>query len=223
MVDALKEALMYPCLYDSAETAFTHNGIGKLSDAHSCTVTEKRNSSYELKMTYPPDGIHADSLVEGNIIMAKPSNTGEKQAFRIYKVSTPLTGTLEVQARHISYQLNYTTVSPFTAESCADALQGLLDHATTDCPFSFETDVESDAEFSLSVPASVRNCLGGIDGSVLDTYGGEYEWDMYTVRFLTARGADNGVRIVYGKNLTDFKMEKSIENVITGVHPYWQD
>lgn len=60
-------------------------------------------------------------------------------------------------------------------------------------------------------------------GSVLDTYGGEYEWDRYTVRLHQARGRDNGVRIVYGKNLIDFKMERNIENVITGVHPYWKN
>ena len=62
-----------------------------------------------------------------------------------------------------------------------------------------------------------------MDGSVLDTFGGEYEWDRYTVRLHRSRGWDNGVRIVYGKNLIDFKMERNIENVITGVHPYWQD
>ncbi len=41
--------------------------------------------------------------------------------------------------------------------------------------------------------------------------------------FHKARGADHNVHIIYGKNLTDFKMEKSIENTITGVHPYWVD
>ena len=61
-----------------------------------------------------------------------------------------------------------------------------------------------------------------MDGSLLDTYGGEYEWDGYTTLLHAHRGADNGVRIVYGKNLIDFQMERSIENVITGVHPYWK-
>ena len=42
---------MIPCLYTETETAFTTNGIGKLCDALSCYVTEKRNGSYELKMT----------------------------------------------------------------------------------------------------------------------------------------------------------------------------
>jgi len=57
---------------------------------------------------------------------------------------------------------------------------------------------------------------------MLDTYGGEYEWDMYTAMLHGHRGADHGVKIVYGKNLIDFKMERSIENMITGVHPYWK-
>lgn len=60
-----------------------------------------------------------------------------------------------------------------------------------------------------------------MDGSILDTYGGEYEWDMYEARLHAYWGNDYGVRIVYGKNLVDFKMEKSIENIITGIHPYW--
>ena len=41
---------------------FDHNGIGKLAEAQSCTVTEKRNGSYELKLICPADGIHAEML-----------------------------------------------------------------------------------------------------------------------------------------------------------------
>ena len=128
-----------------------------------------------------------------------------------------------MQARHISYQLNFITVSPFSVSGCAGAMQGLKSHAASECPFSVWTDVASSAMFTVSVPASFRSCLGGMDGSVLDTFGGEFEWDRYTVKFHRARGADHNVHIVYGKNLTDFKMEKSIENTITGVHPYWVD
>ena len=60
---------MIPCLYKETETAFTTNGIGKLCDALSCLVTEKRNGAYELKMEYPSFGIHAEDVIEGNIIL----------------------------------------------------------------------------------------------------------------------------------------------------------
>lgn len=214
---------MIPCLYASMETKFDNNGIGKLADAQSCIVTEKRNGSFELEMVYPADGIHAEQLEEGNIILAKPSDTGRSQPFRIYKIATPIDGKLTVKARHISYQLNFITVSPFATTGCTGALAGLGNHAASECPFEVWTDISSSASFRLSVPSSFRNCLGGIDGSVLDTFGGEYEWDRYTVKLHHHRGADHGVHIVYGKNLIDFKMERNIESVITGVHPYWQN
>ena len=60
---------------------FDHNGIGNWQMHKSCTVTEKRNGSYELKLVCPADGIHAESLEEGNIILAKPSDTGQSQPF----------------------------------------------------------------------------------------------------------------------------------------------
>ena len=214
---------MIPCLYQSDETKFADNGIGKLADCQSCLVTEKRNGSFELKMEYPSDGIHAQYLEEGNIILAKPADQTENQPFRIYKITLKLKDCLEVLARHISYQLNDITVSPFSVSGCGSALASLKSKAATECPFEFWTDVESGAKFNLTVPVSLRNALGGMDGSVLDTFGGEYEWDRYAVRLHRSRGWDNGVRIVYGKNLIDFKMERNIENVITGVHPYWQD
>ena len=104
---------MIPCLYRETEEQFKTNGIGKLCDAFSCLVTEKRNGSYELKLGYPSDGIHAEDLVEGNIILAKPAERTTAQPFRIYKITTPLTGLLEINARHIQYQENFITVSPF--------------------------------------------------------------------------------------------------------------
>ena len=184
---------------------------------------EKRNGSYELKMTYPSDGLHAETLSEGAVILAKPSERVSPQPFRIYKTTTPLNGVLEVAARHIQYQENFITVSPFSVTGSQAAMAEFAKRATTDCPFSFWTDIDSQAVFSISAPSTIRSCLGGMEGSMLDTYGGEYEWDFFTARLHRNRGNDYGVRIVYGKNLVDFQMEKSIENVITGVHPYWKN
>ena len=213
---------MIPCLYEATEKAFTSNGIGKLCDCLSCFVTEKRNGAYELKMTYPSDGIHAEEIIEDRIIFAKPAERTSYQPFRIYKIMTPLTGLLEIAARHIQYQQNFITVSPFSANGSRAAMAAIKSHTTTDCPFEFWTDIDSSAVFSIESPATVRGCLGGMEGSMLDTYGGEYEWDMFTAMLHGYRGADHGVKIVYGKNLIDFNMERSIENMITGVHPYWK-
>ena len=212
---------MIPCLYGQDETQFLSNGIGKLSDAISCSVKEKRNGSFELTMTYPAEGIHAGSLIEENIIVAKPSEHGNPQPFRIYKITTPLNGILEICARHIQYQQNQISVSPFTAHGAQAAMSALKTNAATDCPFTFQTDITKDADFTLTVPSTIRNCLGNMDNSILELFGGEFEWDGYTTILHAHRGADHGVRIVYGKNLIDFQMEKSIESMVTGVHPFW--
>ena len=109
-------------------------------------------------------------------------------------------------------------MSPFSAIGSQAAIAALKERATTDCPFTFWTDIDSKAVFSFTSPATIRSCLGGMDGSLLDTYGGEYEWDGYTTLLHAHRGADHGVRIVYGKN-TSLTSRWSVpsKNVITGV------
>ncbi len=213
---------MIPCLYNSSEKEFTTNGIGKLADCISCVVCEKRNGSYELEMEYPSNGIHAEDLINSNIILAKPADNKASQAFSIYLVTTDLTGTMKISARHISYALNFITVSSVNGASCITSLQALKSSATTNCDFEFSTDIESTADLNITEPNSMRNVLGGIDGSILDTYGGEYEWDMFNVILHKSRGSDNSVRIVYGKNLSEFEMDKDSGDLITGVHPYWK-
>ena len=69
----------------------------------------------------------------------------------------------------------------------------------------------------------MRSILGGVDGSILDVYGGEYEWDNTAVKLHSRRGTDRGVTIRYGKNLTDLTQEENCASVYTGVYPYWVD
>ena len=214
---------MKPRLYPENETNFESNGLGPLSDALACTVEENRNGAFELSMEYPVTGVLFDELKHGSIIFAPPNDSSEPQPFRVYGKSTPLSGVVTVRAKHISYQLSHIPVSPFTAGSCAAALQGLKTNAVEPCPFDFWTDKETIATFTVTEPASARSLLGGVAGSVLDVYGGEYEFDRYTVKLHKARGTDSGVVIAYGKNLVDIDQEESIENTITGVYPYYKD
>lgn len=100
-------------------------------------------------------------------------------------------------------------------------MKGLKANAAIETPYQFWTDINSNAQFSVSVPTSTRALLGGIKGSILDTYGGEYEWDNDTVKLYARRGSDNGVTISYGKNLTDIEQDENIANLCTGIIGYW--
>lgn len=208
-------------LYPGAETAFTDNGLGALSDAISCTVTEERNGSFELQMEYPLSGIHYSDIAKRCIITAKPNPYDDPQPFRIYRITRPMNGRVVVYARHISYDLSGVTVEPFTASSAAVALTEIEFNATENNGFSFWTDNQDAGSMRVSVPSSARSILGGTEGSVLDVYGGEYEWDGFTVRLWSRRGRDSGVTIRYGKNLTSLEQDENIAGVATGVYPYW--
>ena len=128
---------------------------------------------------------------------------------------------MKIYAQHISYDLSGVTVSPFTAGSAAGAFTALKNNSTDNNPFSFQTDVHTSGTMTVSVPSSARSLLGGQTGSFLDVYGGEYEWDRYTVKLLSQRGQNNGVTIRYGKNLTNLEQDENISSVATGVYPYW--
>ena len=213
---------MKPILYPAGETEFRNNGLGRLSEATKCLVTEERNGQYELEMQYPITGRHYKEIVEERIIAARHDDTDDIQPFRIYKITRPMNGIVTVSARHISYQLSKVAVMPFAANTCAEALAGMIANSVGDCPFTIWTDKLLEASFSVDVPSSFRSLLGGTSGSILDVYGpGEYEWDKFTVKFHTHRGSNQDVMIRYGKNLTDVKKTTDTSNLWTGILPYW--
>lgn len=214
---------MKPILYESTRTQFNDNGIGILSDAVSCFVTEERNGRFELVLNYPVDGIHYKEIKQRSIIAAKAHADGNIQPFRVYRITKPLNGMVSIYAEHISYDLSGVAVSPFTAGSAAAALQGIKTNSVIENPFEFWTDKSTTAEMAVKTPASARAVLGGVAGSVLDTYGGEYEWDGYTVKLHNERGQNRGVSIRYGKNLVDLEQEENCAAVYTAVVPFWAD
>lgn len=191
-------------------------------DAITCKVTEERNGSYELTMTYPLSGQHFKDLELSRIIKAIPSYKTDPEPFRIYSISKPLNGIVKVKAEHISYQLSHVPVTPFTASNVVEAMDNLKKYSAEDNPFTFWTSKETQAKMAFTVPTSCRALLGGVEGSILDTYKGEYEFAGYTVKLHQNRGSNKGVTIRYGKNLTDLKQEESIANTITGICPFWK-
>lgn len=212
---------MKPILFPSTATEFDTQGLGVLTDAISCTVTEERNGAFELTMQYPDTGVHFGEITDRCIIYAIPSPYRAPQPFRIYRITRPMDGIIMVYAQHITYDLSGVPLNPFTAVNAPDALSKLSLNAAVDSPFTFWTDKSTVASFAVSTPSSTRSVLGGSSGSILDVYGGEYEWDGFTVRLYGHRGYDNGVVISYGKNLTDIEQDRNISNVATGIYPYW--
>lgn len=214
---------MIPILYESTETEFTTNGLCRLIDCTSCLVTEKRNGLYEVEFKYPTSGRHFADITRGRIIAVSHDEQGDIQPFVIYRCSAPLNGVCTYNARHVSYELNNVVVTPFTAQTAAEVFLKYVTYATSNLRFTFWTDNTTAGTFKLKTPAAIRATLGGMDGSVLDTYGGEYEWDKFAVKNHAHRGADNNVTIRYGKNLTSMTHVTDSGELYNAIVPYWTD
>lgn len=218
---------MKPILFAANATTFTTNGLGSL-DPTSCVVTEERNGQYELECVVPVESPHFDEIHNNMILVVIPGDGGsvhpvsQRQAFRIYHVTEPLNGLVTLSARHISYDLSYNTVMPsITASSITTAFSAIAANMVETNRFSFDTDKSTAATFKVAVPQTARQLLGGQSGSILDVYGGEYQWDNWRVCLWNHRGQDTDVTLRYGKNITDISQEENLENVITGIVPFW--
>lgn len=212
---------MIPILYNAVTEGTVPNdyGIGSLTDCLSCEVTEERNGSYELTLSYAVGGIHADEIEVNRIIKAKPNYTDNPQLFRIYKVGKAMNGRFEVNAQHISYDLSGKILPAgiLTFDALA-TVQAITSQGGGN--FNITTDISSSAIFKTDVPASTRSWFGGKERSLLDIYGGEWKYDNFTCSLLASRGTDRGTTIRYGKNLTELSQEISFENLVTAIVPY---
>ena len=222
---------MIPVLYPANETTFANNGLGGLPDAISCVVTEQRNTpgGYWLEMEYPVDGLHYSDIAPDRIIYAAPSMGNSPQPFRISRITRPINGIVHIEAPHVSAELQklvsfgYVNVfSPVVGfnffKNEANRLFGL------DVPFEFSSDIlkEKSVTLSADTPTSIENVVLGSEGSILDIFGGEYEFDNRRIVLHNQRGVDTGIEIRYGVNMSDLNAETDATELVTAVIPFWQ-
>lgn len=214
---------MIPIIYGADETAFTSMGIGRIIDTVSGSVKEKLNGMFELTLAVPESAQDAELLTLNNFVYAKPSDKGGGQPFRIYRVNPVAGGKVQIYARHRTYDLAGIPVLPFTATGVVNALQGLVSHSAESNPFSVWTDIaNTDTIYTQDVPQGFRQCLGGVEGSILQRYGGEYEWDVDMVKLHAHRGENTDIYIQYKKNLTAFSIDRNNDSAYTGCIAFWK-
>lgn len=222
---------MYPILYESTATEWTNLGVGPLSDSISCYVTEERNGIFELNMEYPINGLHYSEIKEGCLIKAKTNDTSDLQVFRIYRTEKSFDNRIKIEAEHISYALNSY---PFIGENFNNSTPTeVVRSAFSNSPigtyvsstksldgYTFISDITAQKTFDLADPCSIRSLLGGRTNSLLNLWQGEFEFDNKAIKYYSNRGHDNGIKIKFGKNMTDLMQEISIEGLYTHVFPY---
>lgn len=222
---------MIPILYESTETEFTSNGLGRLRDCISCKVTEERNGIYECEFEYPVTGAHYDEITPGRIIAVEHDDSGDVQPFDIYYYSKPIDGITTFRATHISYRLNgvvFENAAQVSSNDLTTLLRILKNQSIPTNSFTYATDIVSSGTPSCfkfdgsGNPLVVKQVLGGMEGSILDTFGGEYLLDKFKVSLLEARGITRDIRVRYGANMTEFNDELDASEAYNACVPFWR-
>lgn len=217
---------MIPILYEKDEVSFTSNGLGRLRDCISCECSEERNSIYECDFEYPTDGANFDAIQIGRIIGVTHDDTGDVQPFDIVSYTKPIDKIVKFHCVHLSYRQSGLTMDTYAQVAFgADGAMGAMQtSAVPSNPFTYETDIISNQQFLMfdGTPRTVRSMLGGSEGSILDQYGGEFEWDMWRVILHNQRGQMRNFAIRYGVNMTEFNDETDSQGTYSSVIPYWK-
>lgn len=220
---------MTPRLLRSDATAFDNLGFGALTHTISCIVKEELGVAPTLEMSLLNDDPNFVNVEVGNIIAVEPNKNDPIQAFVIEEISKPIDGIVTIYATHIAqHRGKLIPVAPFTATDLDTALSLMVSSSLESNPFTLVRDEGKNnvvATMHPTVPHSFRELMGGVEGSILDTYRGEWKYDNFTCTLYNKRGRDNGVRVMYGRNMSDFKLEEQFnwDNSATGVIGYWVD
>ena len=213
---------MIPILYESTETSFSTNGLGRLRDCIEAVCVEERNGVFELDFKYPTTGQNYEQIKLGRIIAAECDDTGNVQPFDIVSCSRGIDGTVDFHCVHISYRLGKHVATGKNINSLSAAFN-LFRNAQPTMPFTFSTDKSSTGYMACAdgIPRTVREMMGGVEGSVLDAYGGEYKFDKFNVALLNNRGTERDLIIRYGVDMVDYNEDIDSSETYTSVVPYW--
>jgi len=214
---------MFPILYKSDETNFLHNGLGVLKDAIHVKAIEELNGLFELEIEYDPEGFLAEVIDYEMIVKAKANDKQDEQLFRIYGFDKSLQNdNIIIYCQHYTYDAAGNFVEELeldnvTTDVAMQTLQSKLAYPSKITFSSPNTTTRSSTKLYRTNPLQM---VAGMDGSILDNWGGEIERDNFRIVMHTRRGQDDGVLIAYKKNLTGLEAKFDMSNVVTRIFPF---
>ena len=218
--------MAYPILYKANETNFEHLGVSVLSDASKCYVSREKNGIYILEFDYPVNGKDVDKIKEGMYIKSDAGYRTKNQRFVVSKI-TKTQNEFKLYCQHISQvKTTMNAIRPditLTNVSAMGALTAWRDNLLDSREeFFVQSDIGTlnSTTWKVENIENARDALGGKAGSILDVWGGEYEFDNLNITLHRSMGIDNPTIIAYGKNLLDLEQEQSILETYTSVFPF---
>lgn len=214
---------MRPILFNKNETAFDTYGLGELNVTKG-TVTRERNGSYTLYSEIPANDPMVATLEKEMKLKADAGLRTKNQTFEISRIVKDSSNIVKIYGQHISHKLEYMVLRNATAfnGSAFSALSIWRGALIGDLRFDVWSDIQTTGKgvFDISKMENARQALGGVEGSILDLYGGEYEFDNMIVRLHKQLGRTAPTVLEYGRNILSAELDETIENAYTSVLPF---
>lgn len=220
---------MFPIVYDANFEAdyIAGNTPTKLcivSDCLTCKITEGLDHTYDLEMSVPASSAAYPHLVEDNYVVihwrvpesTNPVSTKDRRYFYIYDTQVGMDNRLIVKAHHVSERMRFIIEERRTGASTP------IRYGQN--PFGnipIWDGISSPYIPTHNVPVPLRDTLWGMEGSIADRTHYEFYFEGYDVICTTRRGENRGVHVRYGRDMVDFKQEKHLSSLITGIVPYY--
>ena len=214
---------MRPILFNKNETAFDTYGLGELNVTKG-TVTRERNGNYTLYSEIPTNDPMVATLEKEMKLKADAGLRTKNQTFEISRIVKDSSNIVKIYGQHISHKLEYMgLVNGRVFSGSAFTALAIWHNATIgDLRFDVWSDIQTTGKgvFDISKMENARQALGGVEGSILDIYGGEYEFDNMTVRLHKQLGRTAPTVLEYGRNILSAELDETIESAYTSVLPF---
>lgn len=214
---------MRPILFNKNETAFDTYGLGELNVTKG-TVTRERNGNYTLYAEIPVNAPMVAILEKEMKLKADAGLRTKNQTFEISRIVKDSSNIVKIYGQHISHKLEYMgLVNGRVFNGSAFTALAIWHNATIgDLRFDVWSDIQTTGKgvFDISKMENARQALGGVEGSILDIYGGEYEFDNMTVRLHKQLGRTAPTVLEYGRNILSAESDETIESAYTSVLPF---
>ena len=214
---------MRPILFNKNEQSFDTYGLGELNVTKG-TVTRERNGNYTLYSEIPANDPATAILEKEMKLKADAGLRTKNQTFEISRIVKDSSNIVKIYGQHISHKLEYMAIAngrPFSG-SAFTALAIWHNATIGDLRFDVWSDIQTTGKgvFDISKMENARQALGGVEGSILDIYGGEYEFDNMTVRLHKQLGRTAPTVLEYGRNILSAESDETIESAYTSVLPF---
>lgn len=214
---------MRPILFNKNEQSFDTYGLGELNVTKG-TATRERNGNYTLYSEIPVNDPMVSILEKEMKLKADAGLRTKNQTFEISRIVKDSSNIVKIYGQHISHKLEYMALRNATAfAGSAYSALGIWKGALIgDLRFDVWSDIQTTGKgvFDISKMENARQALGGVEGSILDIYGGEYEFDNMTVRLHKQLGRTAPTVLEYGRNILSAESDEAIESSYTSVLPF---